>query len=440
MRSICVALFFCCRCIHVFSQCPTSGTISADCEAPSGLTITASTLTINSGVVVTVTGDFIMQGNAVINATGATINVSNDFKGQYSNNSITGGEWNITNDLSGTQGGNQDFSGAEITAGTMTIAGNSVDFLAGTQATINGNVVNNATVKVDGSMTMLTVNGAWLNQNGSSLTIENSGSATVTGNFDNIGGSATAGNSGGVLSVGMNFTNSGGGTVSTSGGAVIVDGTYTGSTPTGDGDGCSTGGGSCCGSMSACSTLPVDLLSFRANLSNPNEVSLVWKTVSEEDNDYFTITRSYDGITFNEIAIIKGKGTTSETTLYQFIDQSAFASNLFYQLIQTDYDGTTKKLKVAHVQNDAFENILMIYPTSGSATQDIHIRNFDEDLQSAEAYLINGSGKNLGAVAIASQGSELILKTSEKHMKPGLYMLQGRLNYIRFTRKLLITE
>jgi hypothetical protein len=85
--------------------------------------------------------------------------------------------------------------------------------------------------------------------------------------------------------------------------------------------------------------LPVELLSFTGK-HQTNGNLLTWVTASELNNDFFTLERSNDGINYAETAIIKGSGTTSTPTQYQYLDQTAPEGISYYKLRQTDYDGT----------------------------------------------------------------------------------------------------
>lgn len=93
------------------------------------------------------------------------------------------------------------------------------------------------------------------------------------------------------------------------------------------------------GIQTICNTLPVALVSFTGKVENEKNV-LEWQTLSETDNDYFTLERSDDGITFSQVAIVDGVGTTSQQNSYSVVDdrcgQLAVA---YYRLRQTDFDG-----------------------------------------------------------------------------------------------------
>ncbi|MCF8423659.1 MAG: T9SS type A sorting domain-containing protein [Bacteroidia bacterium] len=95
--------------------------------------------------------------------------------------------------------------------------------------------------------------------------------------------------------------------------------------------------------------LPIELISFEANCVN-KETVLQWCTATETNNHYFTLTQSVDGINFTTIDKINGNGTTSQKHCYQYaldVQQDAIT---YYELWQTDFDNTTKKLKLIAAQ------------------------------------------------------------------------------------------
>ena len=96
--------------------------------------------------------------------------------------------------------------------------------------------------------------------------------------------------------------------------------------------------------------LPVQLLAFDAECSQQGDVKLGWATATERNNDYFTLERSINGTVFETVERIKGSGTSNQLSDYSFIDANASNGINYYRLSQTDYDGTTEKLKTISVR------------------------------------------------------------------------------------------
>lgn len=84
--------------------------------------------------------------------------------------------------------------------------------------------------------------------------------------------------------------------------------------------------------------LPVELTSFSANNVNGN-VELLWKTATEKNNNGFDVERKSATGEFVKIGFVKGKGTTTDLSIYSFTDKNV-KENFSYRLKQIDFDGT----------------------------------------------------------------------------------------------------
>ena len=106
--------------------------------------------------------------------------------------------------------------------------------------------------------------------------------------------------------------------------------------------------------------LPIELLSFTAKQEGKN-VRLNWETASETGNDFFSIPRSKDGLSFVDIIKIPTKGNCATQQYYSAVDYNPFTGISYYKLKQTDIDGMTSYSKVVSVKiEDLFD--FYIYP------------------------------------------------------------------------------
>src|SRR5690606_16141183 len=85
--------------------------------------------------------------------------------------------------------------------------------------------------------------------------------------------------------------------------------------------------------------LPVQLLDFNARAED-SEVHLTWTTLTEINNDYFTIERSADGKDWEELVAVPGSGNTNTVRRYSWDDRKPLLGRSYYRLKQTDFDGT----------------------------------------------------------------------------------------------------
>jgi len=92
------------------------------------------------------------------------------------------------------------------------------------------------------------------------------------------------------------------------------------------------------GSSTANNALPIELSAFSAEAAGES-VLVRWETMSEINNDYFSVERSADGENFEVLKTLPGAGNTTERKNYQWLDEQPLEGISFYRLRQTDYDG-----------------------------------------------------------------------------------------------------
>jgi hypothetical protein len=136
--------------------------------------------------------------------------------------------------------------------------------------------------------------------------------------------------------------------------------------------------------------LPIELLEFKASESK-GIIRLNWITSSEVNNDYFTIERSVDGKNFTSIGILKSKGNSTEDTYYQYEDKGFPQGQLYYRLLQTDYDGSSKYSKIIGIQGKDATHKVTIFPSPSSEFIAIQASGLVTSLMRIQLYDLNGS-------------------------------------------------
>ncbi|MFO7869687.1 MAG: hypothetical protein R6U95_10360, partial [Bacteroidales bacterium] len=87
--------------------------------------------------------------------------------------------------------------------------------------------------------------------------------------------------------------------------------------------------------------LPIELSSLSARCKYSN-MHIEWQTLTEDNNSHFTLYRSFNGVDFDEIAVVLGAGVSREPINYEYVDYIEKASGVvYYKLAQTDFDGET---------------------------------------------------------------------------------------------------
>lgn len=109
--------------------------------------------------------------------------------------------------------------------------------------------------------------------------------------------------------------------------------------------------------------LPVTLSSFSAQ-PEESQVELQWSTANEVNNDHFTVERSRDGISFEAIGRVDGRGDSHSEQWYRFTDHRPHNGQSYYRLRQVDLDGTQQIHQLVEVHFDGRPVTAMkIWPT-----------------------------------------------------------------------------
>ncbi|MDD4746746.1 MAG: T9SS type A sorting domain-containing protein, partial [Salinivirgaceae bacterium] len=116
--------------------------------------------------------------------------------------------------------------------------------------------------------------------------------------------------------------------------------------------------------------LPIRLLYFRAQRLM-DHIQLRWATVSEQNNQLFTVERSQDMTTWNVVGTLAGAGNSSDLLTYSLVDFNPLPSTAYYRLKQTDFNGSTSYSDIVTVSNshsDINNIILFPNPSKGNVT------------------------------------------------------------------------
>lgn len=112
--------------------------------------------------------------------------------------------------------------------------------------------------------------------------------------------------------------------------------------------------------------LGIEYKYISANKKANRTVEVEWETIEEKNNDYFTLFKSYDGISFEAIAVVPSKGQGDFN--YSMNDPNSSLSDvLYYKLMNTSLNGESESSALFKVDFNESESDLTIVPnpTSG---------------------------------------------------------------------------
>lgn len=172
------------------------------------------------------------------------------------------------------------------------------------------------------------------------------------------------------------------------------------------------------------SLLPIELVYFKGTPQSTG-VILKWKTAQETNNDYFTVEKSQDLKTFQEVATIKGKGTSPIANTYNITDPHPFLGQSYYRLKQTDYNGDYKYAKIIPVTyNPSFQQIALYpNPFNGEALTIALSGKFNAGTLPVGVY--DSKGQLIRSVVIAIEsGNATYSLFFEKRLLQGIYLIK----------------
>lgn len=100
--------------------------------------------------------------------------------------------------------------------------------------------------------------------------------------------------------------------------------------------------------------IPVELVLFIAKFvgqSDFRNVFLEWRTATELNNAGWYVERSYNRTDWQRLDWVIGAGTTTLPQTYSYQDHSAQGKEIYYRLLQVDWDGTNQYSPIVKVQS-----------------------------------------------------------------------------------------
>lgn len=195
---------------------------------------------------------------------------------------------------------------------------------------------------------------------------------------------------------------------------------------------------------STTSPLPIELLSFKAECLSPSGggagggIALIWQTSSEQNNNYFTLEKSFDGENFSVFTQTPSQGNSNNLQNYSAIDYSPFNGNNYYRLKQTDLDGQYSYSNIISLNcnSNYYEDILPVSPSNGSVNallQGIPGNNYHIKLTNALGQVITDKTINL-------LDYQQPIKIFESNLAIGIYYLIMQTESKNISKPLIITN
>jgi hypothetical protein len=176
-----------------------------------------------------------------------------------------------------------------------------------------------------------------------------------------------------------------------------------------------------CGGGPSC-ILPIKLSWFKVALQQ-QAVEISWATVMEENFQKFVIQRSANGVDFEDIGELPGKGfdISDIETRYSFVDRTPLLDKNYYRLKAVDLDDSFEYFQVKMVQVEG-ARVVSAYPNPSSGEFISFGFNFNAE-ESDRIILIDQLGIEVYSAPVSGNADRIVF---QERLSPGIYMLKYR--------------
>lgn len=167
------------------------------------------------------------------------------------------------------------------------------------------------------------------------------------------------------------------------------------------------------------STLPIELLEFTAEPAG-NEVRTKWVTATEQNNDYFVVERTQDGVTFESIGTVDGAGNSAFAHSYELFDPDPLEGVSYYRLKQVDFNGIytyspfaavtfTHHIETSVYPNPSSDGVFTFLQNDHSTTNEVAV--FSADLKLVTNVVIAPGEKEIISISGQADGIYFLVYT-----------------------------
>lgn len=165
--------------------------------------------------------------------------------------------------------------------------------------------------------------------------------------------------------------------------------------------------------------LPVELLFFESECIESG-VILNWITASENNNNYFTIEKSSDGVNFEPVISVEGAGNSNQLLYYNAIDDEVSPELTYYRLRQTDFDGSISYSEI--ISTDCSQPAYSVIISPNPVWEHLDIYLYGADVQKIKVSVFNSIGQEFEINTVIEE-SKISVSFPEK-IPPGHYILR----------------
>jgi hypothetical protein len=170
--------------------------------------------------------------------------------------------------------------------------------------------------------------------------------------------------------------------------------------------------------------LPVQFVRFTGFEKGDGNL-LQWTTARERDNSHFVVERSLDGVTFQSIATVQGKGSAGSQATYEYLDRQEVSHlpDAYYRLAQVDPGGTRTYSGVVRIQREHPAWALKGWQAANGSFV-LMLTTEQEDVLQVTLY--DAAGRQLRKQAFQAQRGTNRFTASIAELPAGVYFLEAK--------------
>lgn len=171
------------------------------------------------------------------------------------------------------------------------------------------------------------------------------------------------------------------------------------------------------------SPLPVVLSQFAADCID-NNVHLTWTTASEVNNAYFSVQKSENAYTWEEIAQVEGAGNSNTVLSYDYIHTGNRTDMSYYRIVQFDYNGDSEAFPAASlycgIKADAAWSA---FPNPNNGQFQINVLA-SEKAQVGQISIVDMAGKSVFTQAVSFVNGVAQVQINAHNLAHGAYVVR----------------
>jgi len=109
-----------------------------------------------------------------------------------------------------------------------------------------------------------------------------------------------------------------------------------------------------------CSILPVQLLSFEANLLNDKVGVIKWTVMQESENLNYEIEKSRDGLSYEKFVTVTGKNSEYKVVSHEVYDENVQAGITYYRIKISEIDRPSYYTSIRAINNIEMNKVSVI--------------------------------------------------------------------------------